>query len=63
MVGQGMLRPQPDKVAKAIHAAPPKSKKVVRSFMGLVGHYGKFMPNLAVIAFTADRFDQGTKVS
>lgn len=45
MVGEGMPRPQPDKVAKVIHAARPKTKKEVRSFMELV-----LIPSLAVIA-------------
>lgn len=49
-VGDDKLKPHPDKV-RAIEEAPrPITKKQVRSFLGLVGFYRKFIPNFACIA-------------
>lgn len=49
-IGDDRLKPHPSKV-KAIKEAPrPSSKKQVRSFLGLVGFYRKFIPNFSVLA-------------
>lgn len=49
-VGDDKLKPHLSKV-KAIQEAPrPLNKKQVRSFLGLVGLYRKFIPNFSVIA-------------
>lgn len=49
-ISQGQINPNPEKV-KAIHeASPPKTKKQVRAFLGMVGYYRKFIPNFAQLA-------------
>lgn len=49
-VGDDQLKPDPSKV-KAIQETPrPSNKKQVRSFLGLVGFYRKFISNFSVLA-------------
>lgn len=50
LLGNGQLKPQVSKV-EAIHRSPqPRTKKEVRSFLGLVGWYRRFIPEFASIA-------------
>ena len=50
MVGNGNLEMEEEKVTKIKNAPQPKTKKQVRSFLGLTGFYRRFIPNYAQIA-------------
>ena len=49
-LGRGAVSVQDDNVEKIRSAPKPKTKKEVRSFLGLVGYYHDFIPNFAAIA-------------
>ena len=52
LVSAGRLEPYPDKL-KAIADAPrPETKRKVRSFLGLIGLYWRFVPNFSQMAAT-----------
>ena len=44
------MRPQEDKVAAIREWPQPRTKKQVRSFLGLVGYYQRFIPGYATLA-------------
>ena len=50
VIGKGEISTQPEKIQKVIDAEKPKNKKEMRSFLGLVGYYQKFVPNYASLA-------------
>ncbi|PIK41284.1 hypothetical protein BSL78_21861 [Apostichopus japonicus] len=50
IVGEGLVKPLPEKVQAVMVASQPTTKKEVRSFLGLVGYYNKFIPNFSAIA-------------
>ena len=49
-VGRGLVKPDEDKMGKIRDAPRPTTKRQIRSFLGLVGFYRKFVPNFAEIA-------------
>ncbi len=44
------IHPASSKVEAVIQAQPPKDTKQLRSFLGLVNYYGRFIPDLAIKA-------------
>lgn len=50
VAGSGNIRPAEDKVSAIEQFPVPKTKKQVRSFLGLIGFYRKFIPKFADIA-------------
>ena len=49
-VGRGKVRPQDNKVAVIRDWPRPTTKKLVKSFLGLVGYYQRFIPGFATMA-------------
>lgn len=49
IVGQGKQKPMDKNVSKILNLSVPKSKKEVRSLIGLVNYYGRFLPHLATL--------------
>ena len=49
-IGEGSIHPQTQKVQQIVAATPPKTKREVRSFLGLVGYYRDFIPHFSSIA-------------
>ena len=47
---EGEIHPQKDKVSEIVEAPVPKTKRQVRSFLGLVGYYRSYIPNFANLA-------------
>ncbi|KAJ1199344.1 hypothetical protein NDU88_003181 [Pleurodeles waltl] len=49
-IGQGTLQPQTKKIIAILNAPNPKTKKDLRSFLGLVGYYRRFIPDYSTLA-------------
>lgn len=46
-INQEGLQPSDSKVAAIVEAPPPKNVSELKSFLGMVNYYGKFLPNLS----------------
>ena len=51
-IGNDVMHPNNDKLEAIKNDPRPETKKQVRSFLGLIGYYRMFVPNLAVVACT-----------
>ena len=49
VVGEGKLKPLPQTITKILNVEVPRTKKQVRSLLGLISYYGKFIPHLSSI--------------
>ena len=49
VVGEGTLRPEKEKIKKMLSMPPPKIKKQVRSLLGLIGFYRRYVPDFTTI--------------
>nr|XP_054751019.1 uncharacterized protein LOC129256850 isoform X2 [Lytechinus pictus] len=50
VIGHGQVAPRPEKVTAIQEVKQPKTKKQLRSFLGMMNYYRKFIPNYAAIA-------------
>ena len=50
VVGQGKMRPEPGKVKKIMQIPTPTTKKQVRSLMGLLNFYRRYVPNFSTLS-------------
>ena len=50
VVGNGQVKPDPEKLSAVKNYLVPKTKKGVRSFMGLTGYYRRFIADYAKLA-------------
>ena len=50
IVSQGVLKPKDGKISKILSLNVPKTKKEIRSLLGVLSYYRKFVPNFAAIS-------------
>jgi len=61
IVGNSQITVEPRKVEKIKNIARPTTKKQVRSFLGMVGFYRRFIPRFAEMALALTELTKGTK--
>ncbi|XP_018416829.1 PREDICTED: uncharacterized protein LOC108790967 [Nanorana parkeri] len=63
IVGRGLVKPQVSKVEAIQTWSRPFTKKQVRTFLGMVGYYRRFVPNFATLAAPLTDLTKGRKFS
>ena len=58
-IGEGTIRPEEDKMERILQATRPSTKKEVRSFLGLVGFYRRYIPNFSNLALPLTDLTKG----
>lgn len=48
IIGEGKISPNPEKVKAVVNARKPNNLKELKTYLGLVNYYGKFIPNLSI---------------
>lgn len=48
VISDGKLSPNPEKIKAVVNARKPNNIKELKTYLGLVNYYGKFIPNLSV---------------
>lgn len=61
VVGEGQLRPEPKKIQKILEIPTPSTKKQVRSLLGLLGFYRRYIPNFASLTAPLSDLTKDTK--
>lgn len=60
-VGNGLLRPEADKLEKFKGLEVPTTKREVRRYLGMIGFYRRFVPNYSQIALPLTDLTKGAK--
>lgn len=47
IIGQGVVKTDPEKVAAIAKLQPPKNLRELRAFLGVTGYYRRFIPKFA----------------
>ena len=55
------IEPVPSKVEAIVKAPPPANVQQLRSFLGLINYYGKFIPNLSTLLHPLNSLLQSNK--
>ena len=50
VVGNGVVKPDPEKIRAVIRFPVPTTKRQVQAFLGLTGYYRRFIENFATVA-------------
>ena len=50
IIGEGRIKPSPEKVESIQQCKRPTTKRQIRSFLGLVRYYRRFLPNFSAIS-------------
>ena len=59
IIGEGNLKPTQEKIDSILQIPTPKTKKQVRSLLGTIGYYKKFVPHYATITAPISDFTKG----